>query len=256
MSDEAAFLATLKANPTDDTTRLVYADWLDEHDEPEEAEYLRLVCSLVALPETELMESPAADKLLGLSQNVLPWWQESAGGRFEWALLEFSSAYSLVSALERVLRATNRLQIEALVQTAPTALRSPLSYAAASELHREWLGFRSWFRSVPLVAIRPIPSPLFSECGLFDVTLQKLPWDFWPRWPAVYKYPVSDLLHLPTRDAANCVRKLPAVLFRAVRQDDLGPTLARIRRAFNQPNGEQLAPDALVVVPHTAPATA
>ena len=42
MSEEEAFLEALKANPADDTTRLVYADWLDEHDQPQKAEYLRL----------------------------------------------------------------------------------------------------------------------------------------------------------------------------------------------------------------------
>ena len=30
MSEEDAFLAALRELPTDDTTRLVYADWLDE----------------------------------------------------------------------------------------------------------------------------------------------------------------------------------------------------------------------------------
>lgn len=38
MSEEAPFLAALKANPADDTARRVYADWLDEHDEPAKAE--------------------------------------------------------------------------------------------------------------------------------------------------------------------------------------------------------------------------
>lgn len=40
---ETAFLAAIRANPADDTTRLVYADWLDERDDPR-AEYVRLIC--------------------------------------------------------------------------------------------------------------------------------------------------------------------------------------------------------------------
>src|SRR5215211_3965646 len=36
MSDEAAFLAAIRANPDDDAPRLVYADWLEE-----QAEYIR-----------------------------------------------------------------------------------------------------------------------------------------------------------------------------------------------------------------------
>ena len=43
MSEEAAFLEVLKSNPADDTARLVYADWLDEHGETLKADYLRLL---------------------------------------------------------------------------------------------------------------------------------------------------------------------------------------------------------------------
>jgi len=41
MSDEAAFLRAIQATPTDATAKLVYADWLDEHGEPERAQLLR-----------------------------------------------------------------------------------------------------------------------------------------------------------------------------------------------------------------------
>jgi uncharacterized protein (TIGR02996 family) len=34
MVDEIAFLAAIRANPSDDTTRLVSADWLDEQGRP------------------------------------------------------------------------------------------------------------------------------------------------------------------------------------------------------------------------------
>ena len=46
MTDEQAFLNALKANPADDTTRLVYADWLDEHGDPLRAEFIRVQCEL------------------------------------------------------------------------------------------------------------------------------------------------------------------------------------------------------------------
>ncbi len=42
MSDEAAFLSAIRDNPADDTARLAYADWLDEHGQPERAEFIRL----------------------------------------------------------------------------------------------------------------------------------------------------------------------------------------------------------------------
>ncbi len=40
-SDELAFLTTIAAAPGDDTARLVYADWLDEHDQGDRAEFVR-----------------------------------------------------------------------------------------------------------------------------------------------------------------------------------------------------------------------
>ena len=39
-SEEAAFWAALEANPTDDTTRLVFADWLDDRSDPR-ADWIR-----------------------------------------------------------------------------------------------------------------------------------------------------------------------------------------------------------------------
>ena len=41
MSEEAAFLTAIAANPEDDTARLVYADWLQDRSDPR-AEYVRL----------------------------------------------------------------------------------------------------------------------------------------------------------------------------------------------------------------------
>ncbi len=35
------FLRAIREAPEDDTPRLVYADWLDEHDQPERAEFIR-----------------------------------------------------------------------------------------------------------------------------------------------------------------------------------------------------------------------
>jgi uncharacterized protein (TIGR02996 family) len=44
MSDEGAFLRAICENPDEDTPRLVFADWLDEHDRPERAELIRVQC--------------------------------------------------------------------------------------------------------------------------------------------------------------------------------------------------------------------
>lgn len=42
MNDERGFLAAILEQPDDDTTKLIYADWLEEQDDPR-AEYLRLM---------------------------------------------------------------------------------------------------------------------------------------------------------------------------------------------------------------------
>ena len=47
MSDEAAFLSVIQARPGDDLARLVYADWLDERDDPR-GDFVRLHLALLA----------------------------------------------------------------------------------------------------------------------------------------------------------------------------------------------------------------
>jgi len=41
MSDHDALLAAICAEPDEDTPRLVFADWLDEHDQSERAAFMR-----------------------------------------------------------------------------------------------------------------------------------------------------------------------------------------------------------------------
>jgi len=49
------------ANVEDDTPRLVFADWLDEHDQPDWAEFIRVQCRLAAIDEAET-EVPALQR--------------------------------------------------------------------------------------------------------------------------------------------------------------------------------------------------
>lgn len=50
MTDEAALLASILADPADDTVRLAYADWLDENDQPARAEFICVQVGLARLP--------------------------------------------------------------------------------------------------------------------------------------------------------------------------------------------------------------
>lgn len=50
VSDEQrALWAAIRANPDDDTPRLVYADWLQEHGDEDRAEFIRVQCELEKL---------------------------------------------------------------------------------------------------------------------------------------------------------------------------------------------------------------
>jgi uncharacterized protein (TIGR02996 family) len=55
MPPEEAFRAAIVAAPDDDTPRLVFADWLDEHGDAARAEFIRVQCELAKLEETDLL---------------------------------------------------------------------------------------------------------------------------------------------------------------------------------------------------------
>jgi uncharacterized protein (TIGR02996 family) len=50
MGDHAGFLADILANPDDDTHRLVYADWLEEHGLSGRAAFIRVQCRIAREP--------------------------------------------------------------------------------------------------------------------------------------------------------------------------------------------------------------
>jgi uncharacterized protein (TIGR02996 family) len=52
MSDEDALLAAIAEHPDEDTPRLVYADWLQEHDQPIRAEFIRVQIEIARKQET------------------------------------------------------------------------------------------------------------------------------------------------------------------------------------------------------------
>jgi uncharacterized protein (TIGR02996 family) len=53
---EQKLLDAVLADPGDDAPRLVYADWLDEHDQPERAEFIRLQIELARQPRPKRQE--------------------------------------------------------------------------------------------------------------------------------------------------------------------------------------------------------
>ena len=55
MNERLAFIRAICANPADDTVRLAFADWLDEHDEPLLAEFVRVQVELSHIHEPEYL---------------------------------------------------------------------------------------------------------------------------------------------------------------------------------------------------------
>jgi uncharacterized protein (TIGR02996 family) len=51
MTFDQAFLDAIREQPDDDAPRLVYADWLEEHGQPQRAEFIRVQCERARLPE-------------------------------------------------------------------------------------------------------------------------------------------------------------------------------------------------------------
>jgi uncharacterized protein (TIGR02996 family) len=51
MTDRDSLLAAIREHPEEDTPRLVYADWLDEHGEAERAGFIRAQCELARTPD-------------------------------------------------------------------------------------------------------------------------------------------------------------------------------------------------------------
>ena len=73
MDDQAALTAAVCDRPDDDTPRLVFADWLDDHGHPDHAAFVRA--------QVELARTPAWEPFAVLCRRRRPEWSE-AGAPF------------------------------------------------------------------------------------------------------------------------------------------------------------------------------
>src|SRR5262249_52100640 len=85
MSAHDGFLRSIIEELDDDTPRLVYADWLDDHDDPARAELIRVQCSLARMAD----EDPRRHDLRRREQELLrqhgrPWVEGWAGLVHAW----------------------------------------------------------------------------------------------------------------------------------------------------------------------------
>jgi uncharacterized protein (TIGR02996 family) len=73
MSDEIAFLEAIRANSDDDTTRLVYADWLDERDDAR-GQFVRLHLALRSVAPDHIQRFAAEQELTVLRKACSREW--------------------------------------------------------------------------------------------------------------------------------------------------------------------------------------
>src|SRR5262245_60193011 len=81
-TERQAFLTAITANPQDDTPRLVFADWLEEHGESDRAVFIRLGCQLAKMEEDDPQYPVLGRRLSALQRQHFEKWQQEAP---EWA---------------------------------------------------------------------------------------------------------------------------------------------------------------------------
>ena len=82
-TDRNALLAAICAQPDEDTPRLAFADWCDEHGEPERAEFIRLQFEAERHAEHTPARMDAEERLSALLERNRPAW---IAGVPDWAL--------------------------------------------------------------------------------------------------------------------------------------------------------------------------
>ncbi len=80
MSDRAALLTAICATPDDDTARLVYADWLDEHGEAKRAAHIRAQIESHRLVTADTAANAVAEYLSGQYDDSL--------NRIDWSVID------------------------------------------------------------------------------------------------------------------------------------------------------------------------
>jgi uncharacterized protein (TIGR02996 family) len=79
MSVEEAFLRSIIEAPDDDTPRLVFADWLDDHENPARAEFIRVQCSLDNITASDPRRLALRDREQELLRQYGWVWAEDLG---------------------------------------------------------------------------------------------------------------------------------------------------------------------------------
>jgi uncharacterized protein (TIGR02996 family) len=164
-SEEVAFLTALKANPADDVARLVYADWLDDHDEPIKAEYLRFVAA-IAQQDNCPSTSQEAMQLVRLAENTPAKWREQAGSRFALLLVSWTDKVQAIKWI-RIVTGDGLIQAKEASENLPHPICDSVPFEVAARVFGknkdvQGLGLR----------ITPIPVNMPPSCFLCNVLIR------------------------------------------------------------------------------------
>lgn len=83
MAIEDAFLHNILAHPDDDAPRLIYADWLDEHNDPR-GEFIRIQCALAQLSDEDPRRWPLEQREQDLLREYKVKWLPESVGRYQY----------------------------------------------------------------------------------------------------------------------------------------------------------------------------
>ena len=136
VTDEEALLAAIAAAPLDDAPRLVYADWLQEREADEEAEYVRAVVALSHPPEDRTL----VERCIALAEDLDADWRQAVGGRFE-VVLHGSAGVHLTTLLVSLLAQVLSGELDVARQAGdPIRLRAFLTREDAEAFLRTFRG--------------------------------------------------------------------------------------------------------------------
>jgi len=247
MSDEAAFLDALKANPADDLTRLVFADWLDDRDEPQKAQYLRAVVDLTRLSGGTPEYTEAAGRLYTACRRTDPAWREAAGLRFDIVLDGYDVVDKIVAI--KVIREQTGVglaEAKGLSESVPIALFSWLPFERALPRLLAFHQYHHEGHPLPIrAAIRPTPWPEGATLGtVFDVLLCSADVGHYSGYVVSG---IARLLNISPAEARERLSNLPLVVGSGLQPAAVAEFVRQLKLMCNV--GRALPADAIRVVP-------
>ncbi len=241
MNREEAFLHDLRERPDDDLTRLAYADWLEEQDDPR-GRYLRVEVELSRLTEDVARYATLETELQDLRGQIEPEWQEQVGKRYDVVLRAYAGRYELkipvIKAVRELLHCGLREAIDILEGRAwPVTVlegvsrqqaeqaREHLRYARGEKVTEVELVVNTSGRRAARPAVAPAPSA--PQAGPFDLYLHS----YLPDSKIFTIKVIRELTGLGLKEAKDLSEaKLPAQIVSGLTREQADAAVARFEK--------------------------